>query len=270
LQSYSTVVENNLEVPCYVQGSSLVIENNGVGVAGGSPLTLMQDGVAIASLGTVQNDGTDIADSDGDGFGYELMTYAVATLTAANKYTLQATGSGNFLRRSIFDAPSSSGIGVDHPSGSRFAVVGPGSQGILKMTMPPAYIGQTLYFKVCSFNTFGAALQSLGDVAAYPYTPTGVPGADPWNIVTGDYMALPTDDIIAGNSTSPLTITLPVTGFTGDLPLYIGNINTGVVTVVAASGNISGQASIALNQWQFIHVSWDGSQWVAIGEALSV
>ena len=107
----------------------------------------------------------------------ELMTYAVATLTAPNKYTLEATGAGNALRRAIFLAPDSSGAGVDHPTGSRFAVVGPSAQGILKMTMPPAYIGQALYFKICTFNTFGAALQSLGDVEPTIYVPTGVPGA---------------------------------------------------------------------------------------------
>jgi hypothetical protein len=105
------------------------------------------------------------------------MTYAVATLTGTNKYTLKATGAGNFLRRSIFDAPSSSGVGIDHPLGMRFAVVGPSQAGTLKMTMPPAYIGQALYFKICTFNTFGAALQSLGDVSPYIYVPTGVPGA---------------------------------------------------------------------------------------------
>ena len=44
------------------------------------------------------------------------------------------------------------------------------------MTMPLIYVGQTIYFKVLSFNAFGAALQSLADVPAYTYVPTGVPG----------------------------------------------------------------------------------------------
>ena len=101
----------------------------------------------------------------------------MATLTAANKYSLKATGAGNFLLRSIMDAPSSSGIGVDHPSGSRFAALNQGGMGILKMALPPQYVGQVLWFKICSFNTFGAALQSLADVPAYSYTPTGIPGA---------------------------------------------------------------------------------------------
>ena len=72
---------------------------------------------------------------------------------------------------------ASSGVGIDHPAGMRFAVVGPSQSGILKMALPPAYIGQAIYFKVCTFNTFGAALQSLGDVTPSIYVPTGVPGA---------------------------------------------------------------------------------------------
>jgi hypothetical protein len=107
---------------------------------------------------------------------YELMTYAIATMTAANQYTLQATGSGNELRRAVFNAPQI-GAGVDHPSGSRFAFLSPDGTGILKLVMDPAWVGQTLYFKILSFNNFGSGQQSLSDVSAYSYTPTGASGA---------------------------------------------------------------------------------------------
>ena len=177
LQSSSAVVENNFEVPCYVEADGIEVEAGGAGIATGDPLLVEAGGVPVATLGTVEAGGTPIAAGGGDGFGYELMTYAVATLTAANKYTLAATGAGNFLRRSILDAPSSSGVGVDHALGRRFAVVGPSAQGILKMALPTQYIGQAIYFKICTFNTFGAALQSQGDVQPYIYVPTGVPGA---------------------------------------------------------------------------------------------
>ena len=177
LESQSTVVENNFETPCYVEGAAIIIQQGGVAVAAGDPAAVEAGGSLAALLGTLEAGGTAVAAAGGGGFGYELMTYALATLTGTNKYTLKATGAGNFLRRSIFDAPSSSGVGIDHPLGMRFAVVGPSQAGILKMTMPPAYIGQALYFKICTFNTFGAALQSLGDVSPYIYVPTGVPGA---------------------------------------------------------------------------------------------
>lgn len=107
---------------------------------------------------------------------YELMAYAVATLTGTNLYTLMATGSGNFLRRGLFGAPQS-GVGFDHPSGSRFAFLNPTGDGILKVNMDPTWIGKVLHFKVCSFNAFGGAVQSLSDATDYTYTPVGTSGA---------------------------------------------------------------------------------------------
>lgn len=108
---------------------------------------------------------------------YELMSYAVATLTAANKYTLKATGGGtNKLRRGICGAPSPS-VGVSHASGSRWALLSPSGQGILKLPLDPAWIGKTLYFKIISFNDFGTAVQSLSAATAYSYTVSGVPSS---------------------------------------------------------------------------------------------
>lgn len=177
LESIGTVAENNFEVLCYIEADTVAIEINGTEVAGDPVTVFANEGTPIGTLGTLDVAGSPVAAAGAGGFGYELMAYGTAVLTGANAYTLKATGAGNFLRRSILDAPSPMGDGVDHASGARFAVVGPGTVGILKMTMPPAYIGQAIFFKVCTFNTFGAALQSLGDVTPYEYTPTGVPGA---------------------------------------------------------------------------------------------
>jgi hypothetical protein len=107
---------------------------------------------------------------------YELMTYAVATLTAANKYTLKATGSGHHLNRGVFGAPVLD-TGTLHASGSRFAFLAPDGTGILKLQMDPLWIGVTLHFKFLSFNTFGGSVQSLADVTDYTYTPTGGSGS---------------------------------------------------------------------------------------------
>lgn len=107
---------------------------------------------------------------------YELMTYATATLTATNKYTLKATGSGNKLRRGVWGAPSP-GVGVDHPLGSRFAFLDPAGTGILKLSMDPQWIGKTLHFKFPTFNTFGGSAQALSDCTDYTYTPSGAPGS---------------------------------------------------------------------------------------------
>jgi hypothetical protein len=106
---------------------------------------------------------------------YELMTYATATLTATNKYTLKATGTGNKLRRGVLGAPTA-GVGVDHPSGSRFVFLSPAGTGILKLDMAAAWVGVELHIKICSFNSFGSAAQSLSDVTDYTYTPGGASG----------------------------------------------------------------------------------------------
>jgi hypothetical protein len=84
-----------------------------------------------------------------------------------------ATGAGNELRRAVYSAPGSAGIA--HSAGEKFAVLNPNSLGIFKINLPSQWIGVPLYFKFLSFNTFGSAVQSLGDVPAYEYVPTGVP-----------------------------------------------------------------------------------------------
>ena len=108
---------------------------------------------------------------------YELMTYAVATLTAANKYTLKATGGGtNELRRAVFSAPQAV-QGVDHPLGSAFAFLSPAGTGIAKIPIDPSWIGKTLFFKFLAFNTFLNNVQSLAAATPYSYTITGCPSS---------------------------------------------------------------------------------------------
>jgi hypothetical protein len=112
---------------------------------------------------------------------YGLLAYNTALLTATNKYTLKAAGSGNELRRCVFGAPvAAPGPDVDHPSGSRFAFLGNPAQlqqpGILRLTMDPKWIGTTLYFKFLSLNSFGNAIEGQSDVSPYTFTPTGIPG----------------------------------------------------------------------------------------------
>jgi hypothetical protein len=164
LDSYAVIDEDNFVYPCYVQGSDvpLVVKMNGVTIAELANTAFAMNGRIIAQSG---------------GFGYELMTYAVAQLTAASKYTLKATGAGNKLRRAVFNAPDNTGLGIDHPAGQRFAFLWPSGTGILKVNMDPIWVGQVLKFKILSFNSFGAAAQSLSDpgIVVYEYAPTGVP-----------------------------------------------------------------------------------------------
>lgn len=159
LQSYAVSDEDNFLYPCYVEGADLLIESNGTSVASLSDLSFASNATVVA--------GPSLA------FNYELMTYATAVLTAANQYTLKATGSGNHLNRAVFGAPGSAGI--SHSTGNRFAFLNPSGTGILKVNMDEVWVGVELFIKIVSFNQFGTAAQSLADVPAYSYTPTGVP-----------------------------------------------------------------------------------------------
>jgi hypothetical protein len=104
------------------------------------------------------------------------MTYNDAVLTGTNTYTLQATGSGNELRRGVFGAPTPA-MGTDHPRGCGFGVISPvQNSGVVKIPMDPAWIGVKLWFKFTTFNSFGGAAQGLSEAVAYSFTPTGIPG----------------------------------------------------------------------------------------------
>lgn len=133
---------------------------------------------------------------------YELMTYAIATLTSANHYTLKATGGGtNKLRRAVFGAPQAL-QGVDHPNGSRFAFLSPDGMGILKVNMDPSWVGKTLYFKFVSFNTLLGGQQNLASVTAYSYTPTGTVGQGSTAQNFLEYTISPAEPLSQPNSTT--------------------------------------------------------------------
>lgn len=116
---------------------------------------------------------------------YELIAYATAVLTGPHEYTLKATGTGNKLRRAVYNAPFIGG-GPSHASGKRFASLDPAGAGILKVNLDPKWIGVTLYFKFLAFNTYGNGLQSASDVPAYAYTPTGTVGTYPGQLFLVD------------------------------------------------------------------------------------
>ena len=101
---------------------------------------------------------------------YELGAYASATLTSANKYTITA-GSSNPIRRNVFGAPNGPIGGVDHPSGSAFCAL---NQNIFKLSIDQTLAAQVIYLKFTSFNFRGNMEQSLADVEAYTFTPSGL------------------------------------------------------------------------------------------------
>lgn len=109
-------------------------------------------------------------------YPFEIMTYAVATLTGANTYTLKATGVGNKLRRAVFGTWASSSTpntGSDHPMNSRFLFLDPSDNGIFKVNVPSSWVGKTLFFKFVQFNIYGGGASTLSAATAYSYTVVG-------------------------------------------------------------------------------------------------
>ena len=101
--------------------------------------------------------------------------------------------------------------------------------------------------------------------------PGGSAGALTINPQTASYTVLSSDlgAIIQENSSSAVTVTLPVSFSTGFV-LWVKNVGSGVCTVQAASGNIDNNASFLLNQWQAAQFYWDGSLWRVLSESLAV
>lgn len=89
----------------------------------------------------------------------ELIAYATATLTATSKYAL------TYLERGLYGTAA-----VAHATGAKFARL---DDAVFKYNLPVAYVGQTVYLKLTSFNQFGRNEQTLDEVDAVTYTPIG-------------------------------------------------------------------------------------------------
>jgi hypothetical protein len=130
----------------------------------------------------------------------ELLSYATATLTSANNYSLTT------LYRGLFGTAVAS-----HSSGAPFAFLS--SNAIFKYNLPAQYVGRTLYIKLQSFNVFGGGTQALSACTAFTYTPTGAASAHP--VASAWLTGLPMD---MGNSGTPG----PVDDYgTGALPVAL-------------------------------------------------
>lgn len=97
-----------------------------------------------------------------DGSGcLELLSFTTATLTGLNTYNL--TG----LYRGLYGTQP-----LAHASGAQFLRV---DNQVLETQLPPAFIGQTVYIKMTSFNIYSQGEEDLSssDVVVYTYVPTG-------------------------------------------------------------------------------------------------
>jgi hypothetical protein len=127
----------------------------------------------------------------------ELISYETATLTAAYKYAL------TYLRRGAYGTPIGS-----HSSGANFARFGPNDPSLFRYTYPSSFIGQTIFVKLPSFNTFGQALQSLAGLTASTYTLTGAGAVTPSNVPI-QFLGIPQNAAPIARYTFGEAVTLP-------------------------------------------------------------
>ncbi len=106
---------------------------------------------------------------------FEFVSYATATLTAANKYSL------TYLYRGLYGTAITS-----HSTGAQFAFLN--GSGIFKYDLSARYVGREIYIKLQSFNVFGGGVQNIAACTAYTYTPSGTaidhPVARSWMTAT--------------------------------------------------------------------------------------
>jgi hypothetical protein len=93
----------------------------------------------------------------------ELVAGGAIIPNAHNSFSFDIS----YLRRGVYGTPIAA-----HAIGAPFCAILPGS--MLKVPLPQAYVGQTIYLKFPSFNIYGAGLQDISTVTRYTYVPTGV------------------------------------------------------------------------------------------------
>jgi hypothetical protein len=92
----------------------------------------------------------------------ELISYETATLTGTNAYNLTT------LRRGVYGTAIAA-----HALGAQFCRLDTAIMSFDLPVAPVSYVGQTLYLKFLSFNTYGGGQELLADVPAYEYSPSG-------------------------------------------------------------------------------------------------
>ena len=190
---------------------------------------------------------------------HELVAYATASLTGANRYAL--TG----LQRGLYGSQA-----LAHAAGAPFARL---DGALFKYTLPAGTIGTALTLKFQSFNIYGGALQDLSTCAAYVVTPVGSglfgPTASAIAAGTGfdeglaSQAATQADDygIASDPYTDPLDEGLASDGV---LSLAVASGGTGATTPNAARANIGAAASGANTDI----TSLTGLTGLAVGTAL--
>jgi hypothetical protein len=93
----------------------------------------------------------------------EIMAYQYCTLTGAGAYTFTSNGNPStgtkYMRRGRYGSANAS-----HASGSSFARL---DGALMRVPIDAGMIGQTAYFKFCSFNIYTGGHEDIASVTAY-------------------------------------------------------------------------------------------------------
>ncbi len=174
--------------------------------------------------------------------------YAGALLfsyTYGNPYHYALTG----LERGMYGTTISA-----HPANAEFARL---DVAIFEFDLPNQYVGIPLYIKLPSVNVFGLGAQTLADVSAFEYTPTGA-GLPGGIVKTGKYTAT-SADATAG------TITI-ATGL-AVVSVFQVTITRGTVTVTGDAKVMSSGANIIIANGPSTYTITTGDviNWLATG-----
>ena len=90
--------------------------------------------------------------------GAELIAYETATLTGTEAYNL------SYLRRNAYG--TTNGAGITMAAGAPFVRI---DAAIFRIPVDPSSIGQTVYLKFLSLNSFGKTPRTLASETAYTY-----------------------------------------------------------------------------------------------------
>jgi hypothetical protein len=93
----------------------------------------------------------------------ELLAYGNVAVNGFNAFSSNLT----YLRRGFYGTTIAA-----HSTGAPFSAIVPAD--MLQVNLPQAYVGQTIYVKLTSFNIFGEGTEDISSVTRYSYTPSGV------------------------------------------------------------------------------------------------
>lgn len=109
----------------------------------------------------------------------EIAAFVTQTLTGPGTYDLTRLYRGQ--KGTTAEA---------HTTGDEFALF---NEAIVRLELPDGYIGRAMFVKLVSFNIWGAGLQDIATVTAYPFSPAGQGGPTDLSLLNRLALGQPAD-----------------------------------------------------------------------------